>query len=101
MGARSLIVTAGLVLSAGATVNAAEIFATRIEQFTQAMQADGLPVTPERSNPNLALGNPISGARPNIDFVTLGLGGSIVLGFEEPFATSLRIYETTWGERSA
>lgn len=101
MSARNAIAAAGLIVSIGGAAGAAEMFATRIEQFSQAVQSDGLPVMPERSNAQLALGEPISGGRPNIDFVTLGLGGSIVLGFNEPFATSLRIYETTWGERSA
>jgi hypothetical protein len=94
-------IAAGLILAVGAPLQAAEIFATSVQHFAQATQADGGPVAAARSNPNLALGEPVSGIQPDIDFVTLGLGGSIVLSFDQPFATSLRIFETTWGERSA
>lgn len=93
--------TAGLALTLVAPLQAAEMFATNVERFIQATQADGLPVAAARSNPDLALGQPVSGIQPDIDFVTLGLGGSIVLSFDEPFAASLSIHETTWGERSA
>jgi hypothetical protein len=101
MKPRYAIAAAGLLFAAGGSAGATEMFASHIEAFAQSAQADGEPVAIERSNPDLALGDPISGARPNIDFVTLGLGGSLVLSFDEPFATSLRIYETTWGDRAA
>src|SRR5262245_34681323 len=88
---------AGILLAAtGAPVQAAEMFATNIESFAQATQGDGHPVIAERSNPDLALGAPVSGLQPEIQFVTLGIGGTLILSFEEPFANSLRIYETTW-----
>lgn len=101
MHAKRSMLTAGLVLAAATGAQASEIFATHVELFHQANQSNGLPVAAERSNQNFALGQPVSGAAPNIDFVTLGIGGTLVLSFDQPFANSLSIYETTWGARSA
>jgi hypothetical protein len=74
-------------------------FATSIIAFDQKLRKDGQPVLAERSNENNALGAP---QRSDvINFVSLGFGGSIILGFncvifDKP-GNDIEIVETSFG----
>jgi len=68
-------------------------------EFTQGLQKNGQPVVADRSNPEKALGAPTNNA-PG-EFVSLGFGGSIVLGFEYPIingeGNDIAVKETSFG----
>jgi hypothetical protein len=72
--------------------------------FTQGPDHQGFAISPERSNPTKALGNPEDNDNLNvpINFVSLGFGGEIILKINYPLDISnslsiLQIFETTWG----
>ncbi|MEZ6235705.1 MAG: PEP-CTERM sorting domain-containing protein [Phycisphaerales bacterium] len=79
-----------LALASGA---AAQDFAFTVEAVNQGTTnaANHAPVGPSRSNPANALG------APNDLFFSLGMGGSMVLGFGGDFGTSVTVWETTTG----
>ena len=79
-----------LALASGA---AAQDYAFTVEAVSQGTTnaANNAPVGPSRSNPNNALG------APNDLFFSLGMGGSMVLGFGGEFQTSVTVWETTTG----
>ncbi|MBX7202756.1 MAG: T9SS type A sorting domain-containing protein, partial [Bacteroidia bacterium] len=76
-------------------------YATRVVAFDQKKNADGSDVLAVRSDANQALGAP-EAADPNVvNYVSLGFGGSIVLGFDGPVANGsgddIKIHEITFG----
>ncbi|NBP59361.1 hypothetical protein EBU71_22960, partial [bacterium] len=70
--------------------------------FNQGRNNLGGPVVTSRSNPLLALGQPqnIDIENGNINFVSLGFGGDIILKLQNKIevvpTTTLSVYETTW-----
>ena len=74
-------------------------FATSLVAFNQMSRKDGMPVLAERSNPLKALGAPTRVDEMN--FVALGFGGSITLGFscvifDKP-GFDIEVVETSYG----
>ena len=73
-----------------------------VVSFNQGLNNQGQAVQIQRSNPTKALGNPqnVDIETGAINFVALGFGGSIVVGFPSPIPvnpnTVLRPYETTY-----
>lgn len=76
-----------LSLSAAAASHAAPIYATSVIDFTPGTYQK---VVPGRSDPAAALG------AEDGKFVALGLGGSIVLGFSDPFRAIGKVFEVTF-----
>lgn len=74
--------------------------AIRIAGFDQGTRGDGKPVLPERSDPEKALGQP-DAADIEIDYVSLGFGGSITLDFDLPIrdrpGNDFKVFETSEG----
>jgi hypothetical protein len=54
------------------------VFATEVLEFNQGTEKDGSPVAASRSDPNESLG------APDNDFVSLGFGGNLTVGFGGP-----------------
>jgi hypothetical protein len=73
-----------------------------VYSFNQGRNNLGGPVVTSRSNPLLALGQPqnIDIENGNINFVSLGFGGDIILKLQNKIevvpTTTLSVYETTW-----
>lgn len=87
----AVITVAGLASSASAAM-----FASSVELFSQGLNSASQPIEAARSNPNLALGAPQN--NDTMNFVSLGFGGSITLGFASPFTLpSAIVIETTYG----
>lgn len=85
-------------------------WADTVTSFSQGLRKNGTPVLANRSNPNTALG-PAQTTGAQFDstvtvgtFVSLGFGGTITLGFNEPIAngpgSDIAIYEVTGGTSS-
>ncbi len=74
-------------------------FASEIINFSQGTQMNGNPVAANRSNPEMALGEPDASNAVG-GFVSLGVGGSITLGFDgnvmDGPGNDLRIFETSF-----
>lgn len=98
---RHTAIAIGIAAAAGLASSAsAAIYASSVELFNQGLNSGGQPVVAERSNPNLALGAPQN--NDTINFVSLGFGGSLTLGFDMPFTLpSAIIIETTYGNASS
>jgi len=79
----------------------AQSYPSEMVSFSQGARVDGTSVIAIRSNPLMALGMPNGHDIGQVNFVSLGFGGEIVLKFAEPVANGpgydLVIYETTWG----
>lgn len=73
--------------------------AQQVVSFNQGLRKNGTPVSPARSNPNNALGLPQG--TENVNFVSLGFGGQIVLKFDfvvfNRDGFDFKITETTYG----
>jgi len=73
-----------------------------VYSFNQGRNNLGGPVVASRSNPLMALGQPqnIDIENGNINFVSLGFGGDIILKLQNKIevvpTTTLSVYETTW-----
>ncbi len=80
------------------TVNADVIHASTVEDFSQGLKKGGGKVKNNRSDPLNALGAPQ--INDTLNFVSLGFGGSITLGFEESFSEFVTVWETTYGNPS-
>ena len=63
--------------------------------YIEGVQSNGAPLPNDRDNPNKAVGAPEDSDTYN--FVTLGYGGSIILGFEND-VVSFQIIETSFGK---
>lgn len=82
-------------------------YASEVINFTQGLRANGTPVLPERGNTDLALGAPQSDGSeydnpPQFgQFISLGFGGSITLGFNQPIINvpgpDISLFEITGG----
>jgi len=91
----SITVSSAIVAAVCASTNAAFIYATDVEDFSQGMQRNGLPVDGSRSNPLMALYAPQNNDTMNI--VSLGMNGSLTLSFGQPFTGPAILIETTYG----
>jgi len=70
--------------------------ASSVEHFDQGLTKNGSAVASNRSDPTAALGAPE--LTDTLNFVSLGIGGSLILGFDSPFAKeSVIVWETTYG----
>jgi len=77
-------------------------FATSVVEYTPGLRKNGTPITVARTNPEMALGIPQGTDVTN--FVSLGFGGSLVLGFDfvkfnQP-GWDLQFIETSFGNPS-
>lgn len=76
--------------------------ATTVVSLTQGLNNQGNPVVPSRSDPNKALGAPQDDDTEN--FVALGFGGELVLGFPDPLlngaGNDFTVIETSYGSPS-
>jgi len=77
-------------------------FATSLISYSPLARKDGQPILAERTNPLQALGAPQRNDSPN--FVSLGFGGNIILGFscvifDKP-GFDIEIVETSYGSPS-
>lgn len=90
---KTVAATAALTLSAGAA-SAAPIYADTVIDFQGDCATGGCAAY--RSDPTKALG------AADGEFVSLGLGGSITLGFSgvPNLAGDATVYEVTWGNRA-
>mgnify|MGYP006278300239 CR=1 FL=1 len=74
---------------------------TWIEDFNQGPKDNGNPVDAQRSNPDHALGIPEDTDQPPINFVSLGFGGSLIIGFNPLIGNGpgddFRVVETSFG----
>ena len=86
---RTLLYTAALAMTATAG-HAATYYASEVVSFTPGVFYD---VWPGRDDPTSALG------AADGDFVSLGIGGEIVLSFGIDFHAGGLIYEETYGSR--
>jgi hypothetical protein len=83
-------------------------FAIEVVDFNQKKRNDGSSVLASRSNPEKALGEPQNSDAPtseaNVNFVSLGFGGSITLKMSGPIkngpGNDFRVVETTFGSMS-
>lgn len=76
-------------------------FATEIVSYTPQKRIDGSVIPNERRNAQLALGQPQN--TDELNFVSLGFGGELVLKFSNPVANGVgndvRIFESTFGNQ--
>ncbi|MCA1764116.1 MAG: T9SS type A sorting domain-containing protein [Cryomorphaceae bacterium] len=74
-------------------------FATEVLAFEQGLKTNGNPVAENRSNPEAALGQP-DAANEAGGFVSLGVDGFIILGFDgavfDQEGNDIRIFETSF-----
>lgn len=87
------IVTIG-ALAAVSSANAAMVYANSWQNYNPGTQKDGNPLRVDRTNPANALG------ATDGDFVSLGFGGSLELGFGTTFGASTMVIETTFGNQT-
>ena len=93
--AGAVAASASLAVTA-TTASADVIYASSVVSFTPGLQKNGQQVELARRDPTKALGAPIN--NDTMNFVSLGFGGELVLGFDQPFAPiSVTVTETTWG----
>jgi len=79
-------------------------YPTSVISFEQKKQNDGTTITDSRSNPLNALNMPEDSDEPtsedNLNFVSLGFGGEIILGFDAAIRNGegddIMVYETTF-----
>jgi hypothetical protein len=74
-------------------------FATSVIDYTPGLRKNGTPITPARTNPQMALGVPQG--TDVINFVSLGFSGTLILGFDfvkfnQP-GWDLQFIETSFG----
>lgn len=75
------------------------MYASSVEHFDQGLRKNGSAVAGDRSDPTQALGAPQ--LTDTINFVSLGIGGELILGFDGLFAKdSVIVWETTYGNPS-
>lgn len=83
----------------GSSAHAGMIHATSVEYFDQSNRKSGAAVPSNRSNPLAALGAPQD--NDTLNFVSLGFGGTLVLGFDQKFGGEFAyVTETTYGNPS-
>lgn len=89
----SVILLSSTYLASTARANAVE-WASSVVSSNQGKQKDGNPVQAIRSDASKATG---VAEQTNVDgtFFSLGFGGSIVLGFNQPFANGVMTFEST------
>ncbi len=77
-----------------------ECYATNVVSYSPGLRKDGTPILGERSNPENALGAPQG--TDDINFVSLGFGGSLILEFDSRIinrtGTDFKITETSYNE---
>ena len=77
-------------------------YAASVVSYAPGLRKDGTPILGERSDPANALGAPQG--NDSVNFVSLGFGGSLVLGFDSLIinrdGNDFRITETSYGEPS-
>lgn len=89
------IATAALATVLASTAQAGLVYASHVEQFSQGLKRNGSSVDPSRSDPSKALFSPQG--NDTMNFVSLGMNGSLILSFGSKFATSVSVTETTYG----
>jgi len=93
--AAAVIGSASLAVTASAA-SADVIYAASVVSYTPGLQKNGQLVDLARRDPTKALGAPAN--NDTMNFVSLGFGGELILGFDQPFAPiSVTVTETTWG----
>jgi len=100
---KTLFLSAALLISGSAvfaqTPGTTGCYATNVVSFNQLKRNDGSTIPVEESNPSMALGAPLNMASTNVNYVSLGFGGSITLSFDGALANGtgndIRIEETT------
>jgi len=79
-----------------------DVWADTVVEFNQGLRKDGQPVLLERSDPTKALGEAQN--NDTINFVSLGFGGELVLGFDNYIINGdgddVEIVETSYGDPS-
>lgn len=94
---KTLIATATVAigtLAMAANADAGMVYANSWQNYNPGLQKDGNPLRPDRVNPAHALG------ATDGDFVSLGFGGSLELGFGTTFGASTMVIETTFGSQT-
>lgn len=103
----NLFLAAGAVALTAGAANAATYYATSVEDFSlgscwkqNEAAASACNPSSSRHDPNAALGAP-GDSNPNAgkeDFVSLGFGGSLTVGFGQSFSNpqNVRVYEITY-----
>jgi hypothetical protein len=85
------------------SISAQSYYPSSVSEFNQALTNLGNPVLSIRSDPSKAIGVPqnVDIESSNINFVSLGFGGSIVLKFSAKVpidpTSVIRLFETTYG----
>jgi len=75
------------------------MYASSVEYFDQGLRKGGSAVDANRSDPLKALGVPEG--NDTLNFLSLGIGGTVILGFEESFTNdTATVWETTYGSPS-
>jgi hypothetical protein len=69
-------------------------WADSVSSYSPATRKNGSPIPPPRDNPSNAVGV-AENTNANGTFVSLGFGGSIVLGFDTPISNGVVVVETT------
>ncbi len=76
-------------------------FASNVAEYTMGATKSGNPIAANRLDPEMALGMPERDM--TLNFVSLGIGGSIVVGFDEVAVNGegldIRVSETTYNNR--
>lgn len=85
------VFTVGTLAMAG-SANAVMVYANSWQNYNPGTQKDGDPLPGDRNNPANALG------ATDGDFVSLGFGGSLELGFGTTFGASTVVVETSFGD---
>jgi hypothetical protein len=95
----TVALAAASVIAAASFASAATVHATSASFISQGLQTNGAAVAANRSNPANAIGAPGAAAIGGVNFVSLGIGGSIVLGFAPNQFTgpSTVVFEVTNG----
>ncbi len=77
-------------------------YAASVVSYSPGLRKDNLPVLPERSDPTKALGIPQN--NDSLNFVSLGFGGELVLGFDQIIQNidgdDISVVETSFGSPS-
>ena len=75
-------------------------FAEWLLDYVPGKQMNNTPIDPKRTSPINALNEPNS-FNKTIRSVSLGIGGQIVVSFNEPVTDLLTIYEASWGNTTS
>lgn len=91
------VASAALLVAAASAGASADIvgFAANVEGFFQGAHRNGGAVEANRSNPAAALHEPQR--NDTMNFVSLGIGGELIVSFADRFTESVTVWETTFG----